>query len=190
MEGRGPRWTFVLILVCILAFIVQQITPLWIYLAFFPALSLSMPWTFITSIFLHADISHLLLNMLALFFFGIVLEGIIGGRRFLLLFLTSGIIGNLGYALTAPNPMIPAVGASGAIYGIIGTVAVLMPFQIVYIYGILPVPLILAAALWAFIDLAGLFVPSGIAHGAHLAGMLVGIIYGLRIRSLVKRGLF
>ncbi len=187
MKREGPYWTFILMGVCVIAFIIQQITPLWIYLAFFPAFALSMPWMFVTSIFLHADITHLMLNMLALFFFGITLEGIIGRSRFLVLFLASGIVGNIGYMLTATNPMIPAIGASGAVYGIIGTVAVLMPFRLVYIYGILPVPMVVAAAMWAFIDITGLFMPTGIAHGAHLAGMVVGIIYGFYIRSLVKR---
>lgn len=190
MKREGPYWTFVLIIMCTIVFIIQQITPFWIYFAFFPALALSMPWMFITSIFLHADISHLMLNMLALFFFGITLESIIGRRRFLILFLVSGIVGNIGYMLTASNPMIPAIGASGAIYGIVGTVAVLMPFRLVYIYGILPIPMVVAAALWAFIDLTGLFMPTGIAHGAHLAGMAVGIVYGFHIRSLIKNGSF
>lgn len=187
MRREGPYWTFVLIGICVVVFIVQQITPLWIYLAFFPALAPSMPWMFITSIFLHADIFHLMFNMLALFFFGITLEGIIGRRSFLALFLISGIVGNIGYMLTAVNPMIPAIGASGAVYGIIGTVTVLMPFRLVYIYGMLPMPMVVAAALWAFIDLTGLFMPTGIAHGAHLAGMAVGIVYGFHVRAHFKR---
>ncbi|MBS7627203.1 rhomboid family intramembrane serine protease, partial [Candidatus Bathyarchaeota archaeon] len=139
---------------------------------------------FLTSIFLHADTSHLFFNMLALLFFGTSLERMIGGRRFALLFIFSGVVGNIGHLLTAGDPYTPAIGSSGAIYGLIGALATLRPFMIVYVYGMAPLPMVVAAALWVLLDLAGLFVPSGVAHGAHLAGMLVGIALGLYYRVL------
>lgn len=154
-------------------------------MAFFPAYALLEPWTFITSIFLHADFVHLFFNVFALFFFGIYLERVIGNRAFAALFFVSGAVGNLGYLVTSMNPYVPAIGASGAIYGVIGALAVISPSLLVYVYGFIPVPMALAAVMWALIDLAGLFVPSGVAHGAHLGGMVVGVLYGayLRIRA-------
>jgi membrane associated rhomboid family serine protease len=186
LQAARPKFTFIFILLILLFFIYQLASDTWIDLAFFPAFAFYEPWTFITSIFLHADFLHLFFNLFALFFFGIYLERIIGNRSFAALFIISGIVGNFGYLLTASNPYTPAIGASGAIYGIIGTLAVIAPFLLVYIYGFIPVPMALAAAIWALIDIAGLFVPTGVAHGAHLGGMVVGLIYGTYLRARVK----
>jgi len=184
---QSPRWTFIFIGVAVLAFLFQQATDLWVELAFFPAFALEAPWMFLTSIFLHADISHLFFNMLGLFFFGTYLERVIGRSSFAALFLASGVLGNAGYMLTASDPFVPAIGASGALYGVIGTLATLAPLMLVYIYGFLPVPMVLAAVGWGFFDVVGLFVPSGIAHGAHLGGMFVGIAFGLYLRMRIRR---
>jgi len=182
--GNSFKWTLTFLVASIIMFLVQNLTRTWIYLAFFPAFALDAPWMFVTSIFLHADTSHLFFNMLALLFFGTSLERMIGGRTFALLFISSGVVGNIGYLLTAGDPYTPAIGASGAIYGLIGALATLRPFMIVYVYAMFPLPMVAAAALWAILDLAGLFIPSGVAHGAHLAGMLVGIAFGLYYRVL------
>ncbi len=182
-----PLWTFIFIGVCFVAFFIPNLTELWVYMTFVPAFALEMPWMFISSIFLHASFDHLFFNMFALFFFGLYLERMVGRTAFAALFLFSGIIGNVGYMITAPNPYIPAVGASGAVYGVIGALAILTPFLLVYIYGMLPVPMIVAAFLWGLLDFLGLFNPSGIAHGAHLLGMLVGITYGLILRMRTRR---
>lgn len=184
---RQPTWTFILIAVSFIIFVFQQTTNLWVYLAFFPAYALRFPWMFITSVFLHADLSHLLFNLFALYFFGSSLERRIGGKLFATLFFLSGFIGNLGYMITASNPYVPGLGASGAIYGIMGALAVLVPFMIVLVYGLVPLPMVVAALLWALMDFLGLFAPSGIAHGAHLGGMLVGAIFGLYLRQQMRR---
>ena len=77
---------------------------------------------------------------------------------------------------------IPAIGASGAVYGLLGTLTVLAPFMSVYIWGILPVPMIVLAGIYAVVDITGFAQPDGIAHGAHIAGMLVGIVFGLYLK--------
>jgi membrane associated rhomboid family serine protease len=56
-----------------------------------------------------------------------------------------------------------------------------------YIFGLIPVPLIILIIIFFFQDFFGLFAPSGIAHGAHLAGMFVGITFGFHIRRKIKR---
>lgn len=118
--------------------------------------------------------------------FGIYLESRIKTRDFLLIFFLSGIAGNLGYLVTASNPMIPGIGASGAVYGIMGSLAILMPHAIVYI-GYIPMPMIIAAFFWGITEFLGLFVPSGIAHGAHLGGLFFGIAYGLHLKSNLRK---
>ena len=187
MSENPVKWTFIFIAASVIGFILQQVTDEWVYLAFFPILALEAPWIFLTSLFLHADFSHLFFNMFALFFFGTYLERMIGSRPFTLLFLASGFLGNLGYLFTASNPMIPAIGASGAVYGLIGALATLTPSMTIFIYGLLPVPMIVAAILWGLLDFIGLFAPSGIAHGAHLAGMIAGVSYGFYLRMKIRR---
>ena len=182
MRRESPKWTFVFIAICVVAFLLQQVTDLWVYLAFVPSLALTYPWMFVTSIFLHASLSHLFFNMLALFFFGITLEPMIGRGRFFVLFMASGIVGNVGYMLTAPDPMTPGIGASGAIYGVVGALAVLAPLRLVFV-GMVPMPMILVALGYAFLAYIGLFGgSSGIAEGAHLGGMALGAAYGIYLR--------
>ncbi|MCS7117078.1 MAG: rhomboid family intramembrane serine protease [Nitrososphaerota archaeon] len=177
-----PKLTFTLLGIIIVVFIIQNVTDLWVYFAFYPILALHMPWMFLTSIFLHAGFSHLIFNMFALLIFGSYLERMVSSRTFITIFLISGILGNVGYMITATDPRIPAVGASGAIYGIMGALAILAPYLIIFIYGIIPVPIIVAAFLWALLDFFGLFLPTDVAHGAHLMGLFIGIISGLLIR--------
>lgn len=187
MRDPSPKWTFIFIGASVIGFILQKITDLWVYFAFFPALAFRAPWMFVTSLFLHADIYHLFFNMFALLFFGIYLERIIGNRAFAILFLLSGFFGNLGYLLTTDDPMIPAIGASGAIYGVIGALATLAPLMMIFIYGMLPVPMIVAAIIYGLMDFTGLFMPSDIAHGAHLGGMFLGVAFGVYLRISAKR---
>lgn len=178
---RRPVWTFVLIGVCIIVFILELFTPIIQYTYFVPAYAFSRPWTFFTSIFLHADFNHLFFNMFALFIFGIYLEPKISKTNYLLIFFLAGIVGNLGYMLTNLGSTIPGLGASGAIYGIMGAVAILEPYAIIYL-GFVPMPMIMAAFVWTITEFLGLFAPGYIAHGAHLAGLFIGAAFGFYLR--------
>jgi len=188
-EPYHVRWTYFLIGVCVTVFILQNVAANWVgwgYFAFSPAYAFQYPWMFVTSIFLHASIEHILFNMIALFFFGTYLERMVGPRLFLLVFFIAGIVGNFGYMMTAPGSTIPAIGASGAIYGIIGMLAVLTPMTMVYVYFIVPMPMVVFAGLYAVLDFLGLFVPDGIAHGAHIAGLAFGIVLAFYLRDRFK----
>ena len=186
MYEHPPKWTFIFISISIIGFIFQNVTDLWIFLAFIPIFALEAPWMFLTSIFLHSNFSHLLFNMFALFFFGMYLERIVGRQIFVIIFILSGIVGNLGHMITTPDPSIPAIGASGAVYGVMGALAVLVPFMLVFVYGMLPLPMVVVAILYAILDLVGIFSPSGIAHGAHLGGMFVGIVLALYLKIRMR----
>ncbi len=183
---RRPVWTYIFIAVCVVMFVFENFLQQTWYLAFWPVQAFVWPWTFVTSIFLHAGVEHLLFNMIALFFFGYSLENMVGRRLFVTIFLVSGVLGNLGYLVTSivglTDMLIPAVGASGAIYGVVGTIVVLTPFKRVFLYGFFPIPLIFVVIFWVLFDLMGLFSPSGIAHGAHLGGIIVGVLFGSYIR--------
>jgi len=172
-------WSVRILLVCAVVFILQSVfEPLTDELALVSGDALSRPWTLVTSMFAHSGFNHLFYNMFALFLFGLILERIIGGRNFLLIYFSAGLLGSL-----ATLPLYTAsLGASGAIFGVTGALAVLRPRMVVYV-SYVPMPMILAAFVWAAIDLVGLFVPSGIANAAHLAGLAVGVAAGLYLRE-------
>lgn len=190
MKFEQSSITLWLIAICVVVFVIQQIFPdVTDALSFTPASAFSSPWTFVTAIFLHANVTHILFNMIALFFFGIYLERKISKRNYILIFFLAGIIGNIGYMISSPGSDIPGLGASGAIYGIMGTLTVLEPTTTVFIYGI-PMPMFVAAIVWFATEFFGLFVPSDIAHGAHLGGLFVGIIAGLYFRNQLRKNVF
>lgn len=139
------------------------------------------PWRFVTSIFLHGDLSHLIYNMFALILFGLILEKLIG-NRFLYVFFLSGIVANIFSVFFYES----SLGASGAIFGIIGCLAVLKPGMAVWVYS-LPMPLWLASILWVVGDIMGLFMPSNVANLAHLSGIFVGMIFGVFFRQKTEK---
>jgi membrane associated rhomboid family serine protease len=186
---RKPRWTIIFIAICVAVYILELLFPAILNLAFYPPTALEQPWTFVTAIFLHArsDPSHLIFNMIALFFFGIYLESRIKPKQFLTIFFAAGILGNVAYLVTEPLGALPAVGASGAVYGIMGMLTALYPGLTVYYFGLAPMPMIFAAFMWFIMEFTGMFIPDLIAHQAHLAGLIIGVLYGLYIRQQKKK---
>lgn len=165
--------------ICFLVFILQvaigSLTP---NLALAKTLLASKPWTFLTHMFAHGSVSHLLYNMFALALFGFILERIIGSEKFLILFFASGFAASIAIMIFYNS----ALGASGAIFGVLGTLTVLRPKMTVWAFGF-PMPMALAAAFWAIGDLIGMFVPTGTANAAHLAGLAFGLAFGFYLRK-------
>jgi len=137
-------------------------------------------WRYLTAVFLHGGIVHLFYNLFALLLFGFVLERTIGSNRFLIVFLSSGIFANV----IAVNFYDSSLGASGAIYGILGMIAVLRPFMIVWAFGLL-MPMFLAAILWAIGDILGAFGfgAQNVGNMAHLSGIGVGALIGILFKD-------
>lgn len=145
------------------------------------ALATTEPWRLVTSIFLHGSVSHLASNLFALALFGSLLEKEIGNRRFLIFFFVTGIVASF-FSLPFYER---ALGASGAIFGVLGMLAVLKPKMPIWAFGV-PMPMIVAAFFWFLLDLAGTFFPSSVANIAHIAGMISGAIIGFWIRYELK----
>ena len=181
-ETHQVRWTYILIVSIVAVFILQNVTRSWIYFAFIPAYASRYPWMYVTSIFIHASLEHILVNIVVLLVFGTLLERKVGSRRLLLIFMVAGVFGNIGYQITAISPFTPGIGASGAIYGLMGALAILEPLQIVYIGFTFPLPVAAIVPAYVLLDLLGIFTPDNVAHGAHLAGLAIGIAYGLYLR--------
>lgn len=139
-------------------------------------------WRFLSSIFLHGSLVHLLYNLFALALFGLILEKFIGSRKFLAVFFLSGIIANI----IAVNFYDSSLGASGAIYGILGCLIIIKPMMMIFAYGF-PMPMFIAGIVWIIAGFFGIFMPSNIGHIAHLSGMFIGILFGLYFRIFRKK---
>ncbi len=161
------------------------------FLALHPLKVLFMPWQIVTSIFLHGSFDHYLINTLVLLFFGSELERRVGSRNYLRIFLLSGIAGNIFYLLFsyATNSFIPAVGASGALYGVMGTLAIIAPEIRVLLFFIIPVDIKTAILLFAAYNI--LMLPltayTGVAYIAHLGGLVVGLYFGKKLSLRLRR---
>ena len=140
-------------------------------------------WRFISYQFLHDLINffHVLFNMMVLYFFGPPMEQLWGSKRFLKFYLCAGAAGGIIYTLLVIFGVltaVPMVGASGALYGILGAVAVLFPHAQVFLFGIIPMSMRTLAILSVIISL--LRFTSGVNAGgeaAHLTGMAIGVLY-------------
>jgi membrane associated rhomboid family serine protease len=172
--------TYVLIALCVLVFVLEQAAPDAVYpqVTLTPISLLSAPWTVITSMFGHADLEHILFNMIALFMFGSVLENRIGSGKFVLVYFVSGVLGSIGFMLFN-SPFGSALGASGAIYGIIGALVLLEPNLTVYFY-FMPLPMYVVGPIYALIELFYLGSADAIAHSAHLLGFFGGLALAFR----------
>jgi membrane associated rhomboid family serine protease len=153
------------------------------------------PWTLVTSTLAHdpVQLRHILFNGLMLFFFGPLVERILGARRFVLLFFAAGALSGIAqvHLASALGEQGGALGASGALMALLGFVALLLPRERIFIWGILPVPLWLAGVGYALLDVLGAFDrTSGIGHFAHLSGIALGVAYGLAFKQqMAARGL-
>ena len=174
---------FTLLGINILIFFLQMFLGDWFTMQFLLNTStiVSQPWTLITSMFLHSGPAHLLFNMYALFLFGPLVEQKIGSKRFLYMYFLAGILAGLGFMLFQNFIVgIPALalGASGAIMGVLGVTIMLFPDLKVLFLFFIPMSLRTAGILFAIVDVFGLFYNTGIANMAHLVGLAVGLLYG------------
>ena len=152
--------------------------------------------TLLTAMFMHGGFAHLLGNMLYLWIFGDNLEDAMGHARYLAFYLATGIAAGLAHVLVTAvfgnNPLIPCIGASGAISGVLGGYIVLFPRKRVHViafYQMMHVPAIFAIGIWFVFQLvsgAGSVVGNvgGVAYGAHIGGFLAGMIL---VRFFVTR---
>ncbi len=152
--------------------------------------------TFITSIFLHGGWSHLLGNMLFLIIFGDNIEDCCGHLRYLAFYLASGIAASALWTLTAWGANFPAVGASGAISGVLGAYFILYPnakirtlIGVGFFWRMIRVPAYMMIGLWFLYQLllASLPLNTGVAYTAHIGGFLAGMALSRVIRPKLRR---
>jgi membrane associated rhomboid family serine protease len=158
-------------------------------------------WRLLTHAFCHDRYSlfHILLNMLCLYWFGGTLETMYGGREFLLFYLTAAVVAALAFVGLDlyTGSSIPAIGASGAVMAVMMLYTMHFPHQTILIFWVLPVEMRWVMALYAIWDLhpvllalAGDRYFTGVAHAAHLGGLVFGFLYAhyqWRLEPLLDR---
>ena len=138
-----------------------------------------MIWQFVTYMFLHGGVFHILINMLMLYMFGNELERFWGTRRFLQYYFITGIGAGVCSWIVGINSMGITIGASGAIYGLLLAYGVIYPNRIIFLNFLFPIKVkwfvLILGAVAFFSSVSGS--NPGIAHIAHLGGMLIGYVY-------------
>jgi membrane associated rhomboid family serine protease len=135
---------------------------------------------------------HLFFNMMVLNSFGPIIVQVLGLRFFIIFYLVTGILSSLSHALVTAfflhSPNLPAVGASGAIAGVLFLFCMLFPKEKILLMAVIPLPAIWGAIAFVGLDIWGLIAQSRggglpIGHGAHLGGALCGLLTYFYLRS-------
>jgi Uncharacterized membrane protein (homolog of Drosophila rhomboid) len=184
-SSTAPVVTYGLIALCALIYVVQLATggtglggAATKELIYAPLLTESEPWRMVTAMFIHGSIWHIALNMYSLLIFGPILESAIGRGRFLALYLLSGLGGSVA-VLFLSDPRTAVLGASGAIFGLLGAFFVIQrrlggnSLQLLIVIGL---------------NLVAGFVIPGIAWQAHVGGLLVGGLVAFVLVKTRQRG--
>jgi membrane associated rhomboid family serine protease len=190
--GPGPVTPAVkaLILANIGVFLLVFVAPILVlYLGLIPAAVLTNFWIWqpITYMFVHADVWHILFNMLALWMFGVQLERLWGTQFFLRYYFVTGIgaglttmaVGLLPFAFADGVWGAVTIGASGSVYGLLLAYALYYPDRPIYMYLLFPVPakyFVMIIGAVAFLSSLGAGT-SRVAHAAHLGGLVIGYVY-------------
>ena len=201
--GRStkPHITIGIIVICVLAQAWQLYVPLASEEAFFRALGVTpallvapaqhgieSPWlqvwpTLLTAMFLHNDLIHLAGNMYALWVFGDNVEDAVGRSRYVALYLGTGIVGSLAEVMTSQQSLVPIIGASGAVAGVMGAYLFLRPQAMLNVGGGMQWPTWLVLPLWLCFNLFYLASGvSGVAWVAHVFGFVAGALLSLLLR--------
>ncbi|MET1043401.1 MAG: rhomboid family intramembrane serine protease [Microbacteriaceae bacterium] len=183
MSGGQPVVTYSLIAISVIVFVLNEVSSgaLNVTLTYYPFLTLLAPWTMFTAILAHASFLHLAVNMLSLWMLGPMLEHMVGRVRFLVLYLLAGFGGSVAVLWLAPQGGV--LGASGAIFGLLGALLVIQRGL-----GGNSTQLVVVIAL----NLAIGFFVSGISWQAHVGGLVTGALVAfvyLRTRTRQQRTL-
>jgi membrane associated rhomboid family serine protease len=195
MRYQAPRRSgpispiLVIVIVNLLIFIATYINQQVIYARFalLPATLGQEPWTVFTYMFVHGGLSHIIFNMITLYFFGRFVIALVGEGSFLITYFLGGIVGGLFfylYTMLIGYPFTYLVGASGAIYALGGLLLVMRPKAKVVVFPI-PVPISLWIAILVGFALSALNVT--VAWQAHLGGLVLGAVIGLYFRRRENR---
>ena len=176
---RMPPATQALIFSCVIVYFAQSMLELDAFALWPLASGQFLPWQLLSYGFLHGGLSHLVFNMFGLYMFGGELERVWGTRRFLVFYFVSVLGAALAQLAVAAwsGSMVPTIGASGGLFGLLLGFAMLFPHRkIVPLIPPIPMPAWLFVSIYGLIEL-GLGITgsmAGVAHFAHLGGLVGG----------------
>ena len=186
-----PPATKILIIANVAVFLLETVAGgmMFALFALWPLTSGFLPWQIVTYAFLHAGLTHLLLNMFALYMFGGEIERVVGQRRYLTYYFVcvlSAAAAQLAVTAILGGAPYPTVGASGGVFGVLLAFAMYFPRRTILLI-IPPIPL----PAWLFVTLFGILelyfgvtgTQAGVAHFAHLGGMVGGYLMIRRWRG-------
>ena len=200
--GRMPPVTRALLIANVAVFVLQYLSgsllisslALWPFGSDqFPGAPVFRPWQLLTYGFLHAGPAHLFFNMLALYMFGGDVEQLLGSRRYLIYYLLCVIGAAVTQLVVMGNidrPPVPTIGASGGVFGLLLAFGMAFPQRrIILLFPPIPMPA------WLFVTLYGLLelylgvtgTSQGVAHFAHLGGMVAGFVLLMLWRGQARR---
>jgi len=206
MKDKKPKLTYSIIIICLIVFglelivgFTHDISPIFNEYGFSWDNVLQERYSvFLTSIFLHGNATHLVLNMIALLIFGRIVEIELGWKKFLLIFLVSAIVGQLGILASTFLEFLPAdiptIGISAAVFGLMGTAMLIKPFEFIMYPYLIPIPLIFIAVFYTLYNIAAFIIvfttdaTSNVSYVSHIAGIAAGMFFGFR-EERSKRGL-
>src|SRR5450755_605917 len=148
--------------------------------------------TLVTALFMHASILHIAGNMLFLYIFGDNIERALGSIPYFVFYMACGVAANLGMVALDPTSIIPNLGASGAIAGVLAAYLVFFPRNRVRVlagYWLATVPAVVMIGLWIVVQFASVGGQQlgGVAYGAHIGGFLFGLVIAFFLRPGVLR---
>ena len=191
LDRYGPYVTFALIGINVGVYLLQLATGapmngqggrIWMEgVLFGPVVGDGEWWRLITAAFLHYGVIHLGLNMLVLWFIGPALEDFFGHARYLLLYVVGGLAGSAGALIVSPNAL--TVGASGAIFGLMGA-ALILEWRKIYVFGGQALGLVVINLAFTFVFTAS---GGGISIGGHIGGLIGGAAAALVFLSMRRR---
>ncbi len=179
------NYAFAIIIANLVVYVLNMLNPQSrYYTSMIPGLILQRGyyWQFVTYMFTHAGLSHILFNMLGIFFFGVQVEKRMGSNEFLLFYLSTGLLAGVFsfvvYILTGMYGVV-LLGASGAVFAVLLAFAVYYPHANIYIMGIFPVRAPVLVIGYTAIELFNqvFSMRSGVAHLTHLAGFGFAFLY-------------
>jgi membrane associated rhomboid family serine protease len=143
-------------------------------------------WTLLSAMFMHGGLGHLFGNMLYLWIFGDNVEDRMGHMKYLIFYVICGLLASAAHIFFAPNSIVPSLGASGAIAGVLGAYLVLFPRQGVRVFffgGIIVMPALIVIGIWGimqflsgFGSLGRMGESGGVAYMAHIGGLVAGLL--------------
>ena len=153
-------------------------------------------FTVISAMFMHGGLMHLGGNMLYLWIFGDNVEHRFGSVKFVIFYLFSGLVATVAQIMMGPESVIPNLGASGAISGVMGAYLVLFPknrVNAVFLFRMISVPAVVVLGMWIALQLFSGYgtlgqnsQTGGVAYAAHIGGFVAGVLAGLVAKVLMK----